>query len=89
MKWIVFIFLGLISVASSGQLLSLEALDTTKVFRSIESALINPNEVYRLDLSKQKLEEFPKEVFEFKNFIIEMQNFLQRPFRNSGFLRGH
>ncbi len=41
---------------------------TNKLFESIaETKTVSPDSVYRLDLSKQKLETVPKEVFKFKN----------------------
>ncbi len=41
---------------------------TNQLFESIaETKSVPPDSVYRLDLSKQKLEQIPKEVFKFKN----------------------
>jgi hypothetical protein len=50
------------------QLIEYEQLDTCKVYHSLEEAMLNPSIVYRLDLSKQKLKEFPKEIFLFLEF---------------------
>ncbi|MDZ4750507.1 MAG: leucine-rich repeat domain-containing protein [Flavobacteriales bacterium] len=52
---------------SRAQLISFDYLDTCKVYESIDEALISPTSVYRLDLSKQKLKEFPVEIFQLVN----------------------
>lgn len=52
---------------SEAQLISYEQLDTCKIYHSLEEAMMNPSIVYRLDLSKRKLKEFPKEIFLFTN----------------------
>lgn len=49
------------------QLLDAAALDSMRTFRSLEKALENPDQVYRLDLSGQKLKEVPEGVFRLKN----------------------
>ena len=71
MNWkqtlIVGIFAFLFSYEGKAQLLPFNALDTLKMFKSMEVALANPDEVYRLDLSKQKLTEVPAEIQKFKN----------------------
>jgi len=41
--------------------------DTMKTYTSLESALKNPEQVYRLKLQKQELKDFPKEIFLMKN----------------------
>ncbi|MFM7233118.1 MAG: leucine-rich repeat domain-containing protein [Flavobacteriales bacterium] len=50
-----------------GQLLSLKDLDTAKVYTSIQSALVHPESVFRLDLSKQKWMGLPDELFQLGN----------------------
>ena len=50
-------------LCSSAQLLSPPALDSVRTFRSMEKALERPDQVYRLDLSHQKLKEVPEQVF--------------------------
>jgi Leucine-rich repeat (LRR) protein len=45
----------------------LAALDTMKVYHSLEEALQFPEKVYRLDLSKQKLGDFPMEILQLTN----------------------
>jgi Leucine-rich repeat (LRR) protein len=52
---------------ASAQLLTPEQLDTAKVYYSIQSALANPKAVYRINLSKQKLKQFPEELIQFPN----------------------
>lgn len=42
-------------------------LDTIHTYKSIEEALKNPDNVYKLDLRKKKLKTFPREIFQFKN----------------------
>lgn len=49
------------------QLLDAVALDTVRTYRSLESALKDPDNVYRLDLSGQKLKVLPEELFRLKN----------------------
>lgn len=49
------------------QLLSQAALDSTKEFYSIASALKDPEQVYRLQLTKKKYKELPEEIRQFKN----------------------
>jgi Leucine-rich repeat (LRR) protein len=49
------------------QLLDALALDSVRTFHSLEKALQNPDEVYRLDLSGQKLKEVPEGVYLLKN----------------------
>ncbi|MFZ5551725.1 MAG: leucine-rich repeat domain-containing protein [Bacteroidota bacterium] len=41
--------------------------DTARTYTSLESALRNPDKVYKLRLTKMKLTEFPKEILQFKN----------------------
>ena len=53
--------------ASYTQLLTPPALDSVRTFRSIESAMKNPEQVYRLDLSGQKLRTIPEEVKQLRN----------------------
>lgn len=45
-------------------------LDTCKTFNSLETAIRNPNDVFILDLTKNKLKEFPKEILAFKNLRV-------------------
>ncbi len=49
------------------QLLPQTTLDTVRTFRSLQHALQQPDSVYRLDLSHQKLKDVPGEVRRFKN----------------------
>jgi len=42
-------------------------LDTVHTFTSLAEALKTPDKVYKLDLRKKKLKEFPREIFQFKN----------------------
>ena len=43
--------------------------DSTYIYRSLSEALINPDKVYRLFLSKSKLDSFPQQIALFKNLI--------------------
>jgi Leucine-rich repeat (LRR) protein len=54
-------------INSYAQVVSREALDTMPIFKSVSIASQNPDQVYRLDLSKQKLQHIPEEVWSFKN----------------------
>lgn len=57
----------LLAALVQAQLLPQLALDSVRTYRSLERALQNPDSVYRLDLSHQKLKEVPEEVRRFKN----------------------
>jgi Leucine-rich repeat (LRR) protein len=55
--WVIFLILPLKSVSQINRL-----------FKTIEDAItVSPDSVYRLDLSKQKLEFLPKQIFKFTN----------------------
>jgi Leucine-rich repeat (LRR) protein len=41
--------------------------DSTYIYRSLASAMENPDKVFRLNLSKKQLADFPNEVLQFKN----------------------
>jgi len=57
------------------QLLDAVALDSMRTYRSLEKALQNPDQVYRLDLSGQKLKEVPEGVFLLKNLnALDLSN---------------
>ncbi len=43
-----------------------DTLDAQKVYKSMQEALQHPDSVFRLDLSRKKLKEFPVEVFQLK-----------------------
>ncbi len=49
------------------QLLPQTVLDSTKEYHSLESALKEPDKVYKLQLTKKKLKEVPPEIRQFKN----------------------
>ena len=49
------------------QLIPANDLDTAHVYTDLKDALENRDRVLRLDLSRQKLSEFPPEIFEFTN----------------------
>lgn len=58
--------LGAFATPASAQLLDAAALDSVRTFRSLESAMKDPDHVYRLDLSDKKLKEVP-DLRQFKN----------------------
>lgn len=58
------------STIANGQLLDSSALSQQKTFYSLQDALVNPDSVFKLNLSKKKLKEVPKEVFVFKNLQV-------------------
>ena len=73
------IILLLLLIATSidlrAQLLPQTTLDTIKTYRSLESALREPDMVYRLDLSKEKLKVVPEELKQFKNLnALDLSN---------------
>ncbi|MFZ4401497.1 MAG: leucine-rich repeat domain-containing protein [Bacteroidales bacterium] len=55
------------SLSVKSQLLSSGQLEEQQLYISLSEALKNPEKVYRLDLSKQKLHNIPKEVFSLYN----------------------
>lgn len=57
----------LIQLPAAAQLLDTAALDTMKIFFTMEEALASPDRVFRLSLEKQKLKEIPPSVFALKN----------------------
>lgn len=52
---------------AKAQLLPHQALDSVRTFHSLERALLVPDSVYRLDLSRKKLREVPEAVRQLKN----------------------
>jgi Leucine-rich repeat (LRR) protein len=67
MKTIVFFFIFFSPFAGSCQLLDSLSLDTLVACTSIHEAMKDTANVLKLDLSKQKLTEFPKEIRKFPN----------------------
>lgn len=66
------------SNSAEAQLLDAVALDSVRTFRSMESALVHPDAVFRLDLSGQKLKEVPDlRVFKNLNALDMSQNKLR------------
>ncbi len=62
------LLLGLLAtMPASAQLLTQTALDSTREYYSIESAMKEPEKVYRLQLTKKKLREVPPEIRQMKN----------------------
>ncbi|NVN94603.1 MAG: leucine-rich repeat domain-containing protein [Bacteroidetes bacterium] len=61
----IFTILGIFCLHFSvnAQLLSPDELEQQPVYNSLSQALKNPEKVYRLDLSKQKLQVIPKAIF--------------------------
>jgi Leucine-rich repeat (LRR) protein len=66
-SFIISILCGLMATATHAQVLSPESLDTMKVYYDLNQALQNPQNVFRLDLSKKKLKDIPPEVFQLIN----------------------
>ncbi len=60
-------------------LLFSQEVDSTKVSRSLEQALKNPQEVFHLDLKGQRLESIPAEVFQFSELksLVLKRNLLE------------
>lgn len=51
----------------AGPLLEPRALERQKLYTTIDRALVEPEKVYRLDLSGQRLREFPVQIFRLVN----------------------
>jgi Leucine-rich repeat (LRR) protein len=69
------------------QVLSTKDLDTARVFTNLDQALLNPDAVLRLDLSKQKLSSIPDDVFRLHNLqelILNKCRINELPNRFSG-----
>ena len=82
MKIIFFIGVCMLSLLSKAQLLDSIAIDTMPVFKSMEEAMVNPDRVYRLDLTRDKLEKVPEGIKEFKNLnelILAKNKLLELP----------
>jgi leucine-rich repeat protein SHOC2 len=60
-SWVIAIAVSL-SCAAQAQLLRAPELDSARTYRNLQRALAQPELVYRLDLSGQKLKEVPEEV---------------------------
>jgi Leucine-rich repeat (LRR) protein len=56
-------------IFSRGQENDLIYNDSTHIYRSLTEAMKNPEKVFRLNLSKQKIDTFPEEIFAFKNLV--------------------
>ncbi len=78
----IFIIIGIVFLRFSvnAQLLTPNQLEQQPVYTSVSEALKNPEKVYRLDLSKQKLKTVPKSVFSLYNLqeLILAKNKLQK-----------
>lgn len=64
-----FFVAALTSRAQTDTLDEAEEPDTLHTYTSLAEALKHPDAVLYLDLSKQKLKEFPVEIFKFKNLV--------------------
>lgn len=62
-----FALMFLFSIRGNAQLLDSLGLDTMRAVLSIEEGLKNPDAVIKLELRKQKLNDFPMEILQFKN----------------------
>ncbi len=67
LKYFVYIFVILSHSLYSQKPISQYELEKKPVFNSLEKAVANKNQVYKLNLSNQKLKEFPKEILLFEN----------------------
>jgi Leucine-rich repeat (LRR) protein len=73
----ILLFLALVPMTTPvhAQLLDAVALDSVRTYRSIERALKEPDQVFKLDLSGQKLKELPEELFLLKNLnALDLSN---------------
>lgn len=63
------------SLPVQAQLLDAVALDSVRTYRSIERAMREPDQVFKLDLSGQKLKELPEELLLLKNLnALDLSN---------------
>lgn len=69
MKFSSLLFFLLFAIVCKGQESQLILNDTTYIYRSIEEIKAHPEKVFRLNLSKSKLDTFPQEIFACTNLI--------------------
>lgn len=74
--WSMFVF-SAVRLQVQAQLLSPQKLKKVKAFVSLEKALQTPDKVIKLDLWSAHLQEFPNEIFQFKNLQALNLNFNQ------------
>jgi len=67
MRSILLLWFLSVTVTTVAQQEQLPVVDTAHVYRSMESALQNPERVYKLNLSKKKLKHVPPEISRFTN----------------------
>lgn len=65
---IVFIFI-LTPVLFFAQTIEKKKIDTAYIYKSIEDALVHPNQVFHLKLKRKKLKEFPLDILKLKNLV--------------------
>lgn len=66
-KYFILVFVTISSYLYSQKPISQYELEKKPVFNSLEKAVANKSQVYKLNLSNQKLKEFPKEILLFEN----------------------
>lgn len=64
------LLIGLFFQNAKSQTITYDSIDTCHIYYSLDKALKNPNQVYVLNLTKNKLTEFPNEILKFKNLNI-------------------
>lgn len=77
MRRLRFLWIGIFSLITGSGLLFAQSSDpvsgnvaigdTNKVYRNLTEALLSPDQVYRLDLSRRRLDSVPMEIFQFRN----------------------
>lgn len=70
MRVLLIIPLLITSLIGRAQLLDTAALDTVRWYTNLDHALKEPEKVYKLRLSKDKLTEFPMEILQFTNLNV-------------------
>ena len=63
------LFLTFISIRLNAQETELILNDSTYIYRTLDEASKSPERVFRLNLSKKKLDFFPEQILQFKNLI--------------------
>lgn len=69
MKFRILFYFLIISAFSKAQETALIGNDSSYIYRSVEEIKANPERVFRLNLSKQKLDTFPQEIFACTNLV--------------------
>jgi Leucine-rich repeat (LRR) protein len=69
-KKLLFLFASIIALSVHAQDKERVYDDSTYIYRKLDEALKNPDRVFRLNLSRTKLDSFPSQIFSFRNLTV-------------------